>query len=818
MPIVQVGRTKLPHVTHQYANPFRITVGRIIQFFRVLVLSVLLGVGCPSFAAPGQDEGGSGDTTIIVDFKLNSQAFGEIEIVRSADGDFWLRTQDLVTFQVKPVSGASERTIGGQAHISIKSLGALNVAFDERTLSLSVSLPAALFPIDTTIQYQQGFAVRATDSPFSSFFNYRAAASRGDTSDTQQYTLAAEVGFRLSGILFRHEASWVRSGSLTDSMRLATQAIYDDTERLNRWTLGDAVATSGTLGSNLSVIGLNLTRLYAINPSFVRQPLATFGGSALIPSQIEVLASGVPIYRGDIKPGPFELRDLYYASGARTIDVRIRDALGRVENITFPFYFAEGLLAKGLSEYSFSLGRRRETPLLFDAGKSRHVALGFYRTGLTDYLTLGVRGEASRDLWNVGPTLASKSDQFGVVELAYSASKRQADAARGNASSLAYTYASPLLTGRYSQLRYSDTYANLVSLQADARPLRGQRLDFTSGNNFLGTFSLAFGATTFANGKTERTNTLGWNRTVFGRIQLFASISEIRGDRQERRGFIGLSYNLNAEENALATTQKTKDGNTQSLQFAHNVPQGEGLGYRVELERASTAAGRQLRIAPFAQYNFSGASVAINALDQISAGGQRSKRAEVSLAGGIGCVMDSCLPSRTITDSFAIVDLGVPIADVRILRNNQLTGKTNAAGKLMVSDLGSYYETEVRLNDRDLPIEYGFKLASQRISPAFRSGSRIDFGVKRIFSVFGKLVVSLGKRQFPLADYLAVLTRDGRRKMLSTESDGTFSLEDMETGKYTSVAIVDGKVCQFELTVPETEGIMFDAKDIVICR
>ena len=79
-------------------------------------------------------------------------------------------------------------------------------------------------------------------------------------------------------------------------------------------------------------------------------------------------------------------------------------------------------------------------------------------------------------------------------------------------------------------------------------------------------------------------------------------------------------------------------------------------------------------------------------------------------------------------------------------------------------------------------------------------------------------MVSLGKRQFPLADYLAVLTHDGRRKMLSTESDGTFSLEDMETGKYTGVAIVDGKVCQFELSVPETEGVMFDAKEIIVCR
>ena len=815
-----VGATNLLYVPRKYANPFRNAVRIVLKFFQALALALPLSLApvLPSTAAPGADEMGSSDTTIIVDLKLNGQALGEIEAVRSTDGDFWIRSQDLATFKVTPGTRISERTIAGQAHISIRSLGALNMQFDERTLTLSVSLPPVLFPLDMAIQYRQNFAVSAVESPVNGFFNYRAAASRGDTGGTQQYTLAAEAGFRISSVLFRHEASWVHTANLTDSTRLATQAIYDDTERLNRWTLGDSAATSGTLGSNFPLIGLNLTRLYAMNPGFVRQPLATFGGSALLPSQIEVLASGVPIYRGDVKPGTFELRDLYYASGARTIDVRVRDALGRVETITFPFYFAEGLLAKGLSEYSFSFGRRRDTPLLFDAGQSRLTAMGFYRAGVTDFLTLGVRGEASRDLWNAGPTVAAKSDRFGVVEFAYSASKHDADASRGNASSLSYTYASPLLTGRYSRLQYSDTYANLVSLQADARPLRGQRLDFTTGTSLLGTFSLALGATTFADGHEERLRTLGWNHTLFRRAQVFAAIGDIRGDRQERRGFIGLNYSLNAEENALAVAQRTRDGNAESLQFSRSVPQGEGLGYRVELERASAADGRQLRLAPFIQYNFSGASVAVNALDQIAAAGQRSRRAEVSLAGGIGCVVNTCLPSRTIADSFAIVDLGVPIADVRILRNNQDVGRTSAAGRLMVNDLGSYYESEIRLNDQDLPIEYGFNVSARRISPAFRSGSQIDFGIKRIFSVSGKLMMRLGKRQFPFANSLAVLTHNERRKMISTENDGAFYLEDMEPGKYTGVAVVDGTVCPFELTVPKSEGVYFDVKDVVICR
>ena len=815
-----VGGTRLhfsrPHRPNHFGGDARVSLTRLQLLARALLLSLALIF--QSAAALGADETASSDTTIIVDFKLNGQAFGEIEAVRSADGDFWIRAEDLGTFKVTIGTGVGTRTIGGQSHVSMRSLGALKMAFEERTLSLSVDLPAAFFPLEKTNQYLQSFSVRATESPFSSFFNYRVAASRGNTSDTQQYALAGEAGFRFSGILFRHEAGWTRSADNTNSMRVATQAIYDDTERLNRWTLGDSTASSGTLGSTFPLIGLNLTRLYAINPSFVRQPLATFAGSALLPSQIEVLASGVPIYRGDVKPGPFELRDLFYANGARNIDVRVRDMLGRVETVTFPFYFAEGLLAKGLSEYNFSFGRRRDTPLTFDTSQSRLTALGFYRTGLTNSLTVGFRGEANHDLWNAGPTVAAKSDKFGVVELAYSASNRKSVASRGNAYSFAYTFASEFLTARYSRLRFSDGYASLVLLQPDSRPIRDDRLDFTTGNSLLGTFSFALGTTTFVNGHSERSSTLGWNRTIFARTQLFASIGDIRGDRQERRGFVGLTYNLNAEENALAIAQKSKDGNTQSIQFSRNVPQGEGLGYRIEVERASAADARQLRIAPFLQYNFSAGSVSVNALDQIATGGARTQRAEVAFAGGVGCVNTSCLPSRTIADSFAIVDLGVPIADVRILRNNQVVGKTSVAGKMIVSDLGSYYETEIRLNDQDLPIEYGFKLSALRISPALRSGSRIDFGVKRILTVFGKLIVSLGKRQLPLANYLAVLTQNERRRIISTENDGAFYLEDMVPGKYTGVAIVDGAACQFELTVPETEGIMFDAKNIVICR
>ena len=35
--------------------------------------------------------------------------------------------------------------------------------------------------------------------------------------------------------------------------------------------------------------------------------------------------------------------------------------------------------------------------MLFDASEDRLVAMGFYRTGLTDFLTLGMRGEGSRE-------------------------------------------------------------------------------------------------------------------------------------------------------------------------------------------------------------------------------------------------------------------------------------------------------------------------------------------------------------------------------------------------------------------------------------
>ena len=799
---------------------FRVLIFAVRNTLPTIVITLLLAFVpfAVSAAAEPAKAGLSSDTTIIVDVRLNGQAFGEVEVVRSEDGDFWLRSADLATFKVSPGKDAGERSINGQAHIAMRSLGAQLVTFDERTLSLTINLPAELFPLETSVQYKQTFAVRAEESPFSSFFNYRAAASRGETSDTKQFSLAAELGARVSSVLFRHEASWTVANNLREVRRIATQAIYDDTERLNRWTFGDSSATSGALGSNFSLIGVNFARLYAINPAFVRQPLATFSGSALLPSQIEVMASGVPIFRGDIKPGSFALRDLYYAGGARMIDVRIRDAAGRVETITFPFYFAEGLLAKGLSEYSFSFGRRRDTSNLIETGKDKTVALGFYRVGVTDFITLGLRGEASRELSNAGPTLAAKSDVFGIVEFAYSASRRDANATRGNAASVAYTYASPLLTARYGNVRYSESYANLVSIVADARPLRSQRLDLTTGNRALGTFSLGVGTTTFADGNSERATMLGWNRTLFARAQIFASITDIRGDRQERRGFIGLNYNFNADENALALVQKTPAGNTQSLQFSRNVPQGEGLGYRIEVEREARADARQIRVSPFLQYNFSGASVSLNASDQISAGGEHNRRAEVSLFGGLGCVQTACLPSRIVGDSFAIVDLGVPIAGVRITRSNQVVGKTNAAGRLMVSDMGSYYATEIGLNDQDLPIEYGFNVASRRISPAYRSGSRIDFGVKRIFSVFGKLIVNVGKRQYPLSNYLVALTQNGRRKIISTEDDGAFYAEDMEPGTYTGIAVVGGTVCQFELAVPKIEGITYDAKNIAICR
>src|SRR4029079_16142302 len=125
----------------------------------------------------------------------------------------------------------------------------------------------------------------------------------------------------------------------------------DDTVRLRRWTAGDTVVATSSLGGSAIMTGLTGARNFGRDPYFLRFPSLDLAGTATTPSQVDVYVNGVLVGRHDVAPGPFQLRDVPIAAGSGTTQIVVRDAFGRQTTASTNYYFATNLLPPGLTEY-----------------------------------------------------------------------------------------------------------------------------------------------------------------------------------------------------------------------------------------------------------------------------------------------------------------------------------------------------------------------------------------------------------------------------------------------------------------------------------
>jgi len=123
--------------------------------------------------------------------------------------------------------------------------------------------------------------------------------------------------------------------------------------------VGDSFAATTALGGSVILGGVGVTREFALDPYFVRQPLPRLSGAILSPSTLDVYVNGALVRQEAIAPGRFEVRNLPVTNGAGQVSYVVRDSFGRTQEYTSAYYGSPGLLAPGLSDYGYHLGLRR---------------------------------------------------------------------------------------------------------------------------------------------------------------------------------------------------------------------------------------------------------------------------------------------------------------------------------------------------------------------------------------------------------------------------------------------------------------------------
>lgn len=817
------ARRRRQRATLMLSDPRRCTRARLAAWRKLAAaLATGLSLAIVSGATPAQDiqtadAGGalpSAEQSLIVEITLNGVLKGEFVVIAAVGGDYLLREEDLQAMGVRPPYGVP-REVDAETYFSLRALRAAEIRFDENRLALAVTLPPELLPTQV-LDLQPGRPQRVLlPRDNSAFFNYRLLHFGDNAGGPPTLAVATELGIRVGDFLFRSESAHSRSGALRQDLRYGTSLTRDNRKTMQRLILGDFAAYSGELGGGLNLGGVSFSKSFQIDPYFVRQPMAGFTAAVSAPAEAEIYMDGVRIRTEKLPPGQFELRNLNFYGGQREVAVVIRDRFGREQRLEYPYYFTDQNLRAGVHDYSYNAGLQREQLGVLSNQYGGWALSAFHRYGLNDALTLGARGEAEQGRFNLGPSAVLRSDRWGVASAGLSYGRTAAGP--GWAGVARYAFQAQSFTTQIGLMRHSRHYETV------GRPAGADRLrsEFSAGagygNAALGNFSIDYRDLRQYQGANQRSVSVGYSKTLSRSISLLASVARVTGDTSATNVFVALSYNPGRDVSAHYFHDRQGGSTSDSFQIGNSTPVGEGLGYRITANRVAAGAEEMRSLASAVQYNGPHGIYSADLRTERVAGGGSRDAWQLGIGGGIVWVADTLAFTRPVTDSFGIVEVG-RLPGIRVYHSAQEIGRTDARGRVLLPNLGSYQANRVAIDDRDIPIEYRIGEKEINVSPPLRSGSLIRFALIRLQAVTGHLRVRLGGESRP-AEYLDLsVAVNGREEISPTGKDGEFYLENLQAGKNRVRFDFAGRRCDFDLAVPDSREMLIELGELHVCE
>jgi outer membrane usher protein len=743
----------------------------------------------------------------LLRISLNEEDKGEFLVSITDDGDFLFRTEDLRKVGFSEVKGKLS-SVEGEEFISLASVEGLRVVLNEKKLVLEITAdPRLLQKKVLTLRYPKQLNVYYPKDT-AGFLNYSLTYFGRDSFAYDSTVLSNQLGFRAGDFLFLTDSSYTnRRGEGGEFVRLMSNITYDRREDLRQIVLGDFFASSGELGSTLNMGGISFSKNYNIDPYFIRYPEIGFSGLASLPSELEVFRDGILIRKERIAPGGFDLRDIPTYVGSGLVEVVLKDPFGREERIPLPYYFTDTLLKKGLHEYSYNIGSLRKDFGIVSNRYRDFAFLGFHRYGVSDSLTAGIRAEASEKVVNLG--LSSTYlilRRLGVVNgsLAWSHSRGRS----GVGGFLGYLYQGQHLSFNLLLRGFTRDYSNIA---IEAIPDR-IKYEASAGASYfsptLGSLSLGVAVAKNHIGSDAKNLLASYTRKITSRSNVIANFKR---DMENGASEFNISFNYYFNHGITASSgyQRTDGISSERIQVLKNLPLGEGFGGRASFD-ANQAESRNfnnydVQLQYNARYGQYGAEF-INA--------DRAEAYSFTAAGGLTFVRDSLNLSRPIQDSYAVAKVG-ELKGVRVYLNNQEIGRTGSSGKILIPNLGSYYDNQISISDKDVPIEYSIAGVVRYVSPPLRSGSYIEFGVTKIQSFTGVIKIKVGQEVKPL-EYIEFKLKIAGKELLSpTGKGGEFYLENIEPGKYRGEFKYLDKDYSFDIFIPRSDGIIVDLGEII---
>lgn len=709
-------------------------------------------------------------------------------LMRDSQGRWYGDIQDLRDWRLRLPPQASWRRVDGHRYAPLNAVPGARVQVVEASAALSLEVPAYAF-IGSRVALGRAAAPPPVRSGFGGFLNYDVLGQYTDGGGKAVSGLVEGGVFASPGV-FTTSALFTESDTERSApVRLDSTFTRDMPGRLASLRLGDAISDGGSFGRSVRFGGIQYATDFALQPNLITFPLPSLNGAASLPSTVDIYVNGSRVGERRVQPGPFTIPYIPVITGSGEVQLVVTDALGRQQVLTRSFYASARLLKPGLDAFSLEAGAERE-----DYGvDSAHYGPGFvaatYQRGFSDDFTGELHAEALASQQTLGFSGAWQLPLNAVLTASLAGSQHRRSF--GALAELGVQH-----QGRHFNFGFNTTYtsAEYTELGADgALPLPRWQTVANVGTTVAGIGSLGAAFIDRDDRVFGRTSLVSasYSRDVFHLGYLSVTGTKAVAGSSGDSVFVNLTVPLGARTSASLGVQSQSPGQELPRQtlatttVSQSPPLGPGWGYR-----ASAAIG---------QGGYGEAEADLNTtfgayrFDVNHFAGVTGYRAEAS--GSVATLGGAWFAARQIPEAFALVQ--VPgFAGVRVYEDNQLVGRTDANGDLLLSQLRPYQRNPITISAEDLPLSAGVDRLSLDAVPYRHAGVVVRFPVHRQRAATLRLLDQHGQ---PVPPNAAVSVNGRAQTVVGLH--GEVYLENLADHNHLVVRW-DGQVCTLDIAAP----------------
>lgn len=661
---------------------------------------------------------------------------------------------------------------------------------------LEITSPLSLLSLPTTrLTAPEHETPGSTASP-GALLNYDLYASR----DNANRNLSAASELRLFGF----GNGVISNTAVTRISRLEGEEWQSESVRLDslgQWSFPET-AVSLTVGDTFSGFlnwtrpvrlgGVQIGRNYALQPYRITTSLPAFLGEAAIPSEVELYIDGVRRYRSEVPMGPFELSTVPGISGSGQAQVVVTDAFGRTRTLTFPFYMTQRLLARGLSDWSLSLGVvRQEYGQSSFSYDDEPITSGNLRYGLNDYFTLESHIEAGGDLLKAGLGAVWLAGRAGVMNASWAQSTL--DGMDGGQSSVGYAWNNRHFSFSLDSQRTHGDYRDIAALYGRLPPKVTERARASARSAALGSVGISYlRLTTEADADTADTSrygTLSWSRSHSGNWSANLSYHQNLDETSDRSLYLGIMVALDRSHQLSSSWQRNNGRDNGVVNLVRPLPGDGGYGWRLQGHGGDDSGGGLAEASWLGNHGRIGAGVARVAEHDYG---------YAQASGGLVWIGGHAFATRTVNDAFAVVSTN-GVGGVPVSLENRPIGQTDEQGMLLVTRLNAWQRNKLSIDPMDLPADVRLGAVEQLATPSDRAGTVVEFPIEPVRAAVLILHDSAG---LPLPLGSRVWQVSGTKGAAVVGYDGETYLDTLQARNRLQVRTAKG-LCYVEFDYPQ---------------